>query len=69
MAKRLRDQDPLTTPALGWLEERLQLQGTSVDDVVQRGLQKQGSFNLTVRKIITSVRMAMQVSSAPSKPM
>jgi cyclic beta-1,2-glucan synthetase len=57
LAKRLRDQDPQTTPVLGWLEERLRLQGTSVDDVVQRVLQRQGASNLTVRNIITSMRL------------
>src|SRR5690606_4624701 len=30
LAKRLRDQDPRTTPALGWLEERLRAEGASV---------------------------------------
>lgn len=35
LAKRLRDQDPRTTPALGWLEERLKLQELSVSEVVQ----------------------------------
>jgi cyclic beta-1,2-glucan synthetase len=35
LAKRLRGQDPITTPALGWLEERLRLQGASIDKVVQ----------------------------------
>ncbi|MDQ7249930.1 GH36-type glycosyl hydrolase domain-containing protein [Dongia sedimenti] len=64
LAKRLRDQDPRTTPALGWLEERLQLQGTSVDDVVQRVLQRQGASNLTVRNIITSMRLITDIDWA-----
>ena len=31
LAKRLRGLDPTTTPALGWLEERLGRQGTSIE--------------------------------------
>ena len=57
LAKRLRDQDPRTMPAVGWLEERLGLQGTGIDEVVQRVLQRQGASNLTVRNIITSLRL------------
>ena len=33
LAKRLRDQDPRTTPALEWLVERLRQQGASTDRV------------------------------------
>ena len=47
LAKRLRDQDPRTTPALGWLEERLRLQGTSIDEVVEHAQQRQGASNVT----------------------
>jgi cyclic beta-1,2-glucan synthetase len=64
LAKRLRDQDPRTTPALGWLEERLRLQGSSVDDVVQRVQQRQGASNLTVRNIITSMRLITDIDWA-----
>ena len=56
LAKRLRDQDPVTTPALGWLEERLGQQGTSIDDVVWRAQQRVGACNVTVRNAITSMR-------------
>jgi len=64
LAKRLRDQDPRTTPALGWLTERLGLQGTDIDDVVQRVLQRQGASNLTVRNIITSMRLISDIDWA-----
>src|ERR1051326_3834492 len=57
LAKRLRDQDPRTTPALAWLEERLRAQGTSINEVVQRSQQRQGASNLTVRNVITSMRL------------
>jgi cyclic beta-1,2-glucan synthetase len=61
LAKRLRDQDPRTMPALGWLEERLRMQGTSVDEVVARAQQRQGASNVTVRNIITSLRLISDI--------
>ncbi len=64
LAKRLRDQDPRTTPALGWLEERLQQQGTSVDEVVAHAQQRQGASNVTVRNVITSVRLISDIDWA-----
>ncbi|QYD67891.1 glycosyl transferase [Paraburkholderia edwinii] len=61
LAKRLRDQDPRTTPALGWLEERLKCQGLSVDEVVQHAQQHQGASNVTVRNVITSIRLISDI--------
>ena len=61
LAKRLRDQDPRTTPALGWLEERLRGQGLSVDEVVQRAQQHQGASNVTVRNVINSFRLISDI--------
>ncbi|MDE2465485.1 MAG: glycosyl transferase [Alphaproteobacteria bacterium] len=61
LAKRLRDQDPQTMPALGWLDDRLRLQGSSVEDVVQHAQQRQGASNVTVRNIITSMRLICDV--------
>lgn len=57
LAKRLRDQDPTTTPALGWLEDRLKQQGLTIDEAVQHALHRQGVSNLTVRNVITSMRL------------
>lgn len=57
LAKRLRDQDPHITPALKWLEQKLNEQGLSVDDVVQHSQQREGASNVTVRNIITSMRL------------
>ena len=57
LAKRLRDRDPLTTPGLGWLEDRLVLQHTSIDEVVQHAQQRQGASNVSVRNVITSMRL------------
>ncbi|HEX5611709.1 MAG TPA: glucoamylase family protein, partial [Burkholderiales bacterium] len=57
LVQRLRDQDPKVTRALTWLEERLAAQGTSADDIVRDEHQKQGATNVTVRNIITSMRL------------
>ena len=64
LAKRLRDQDPHTTPALGWLEERLREQGTSVEEVVAHAQQRQGASNVTVRNVITSMRLISDIDWA-----
>ncbi|WP_241557058.1 hypothetical protein [Marinomonas hwangdonensis] len=61
LAKRLRDQDPKTTPALDWLEQRLQLQGLSVEEVVQHAQQRQGASNVTIRNVITSMRLISDI--------
>ncbi|WP_460873792.1 GH36-type glycosyl hydrolase domain-containing protein [Paralcaligenes ginsengisoli] len=64
LAKRLRDQDPRTTPALGWLEKRLGLQGASIEDVVLHSQQRQGASNVTVRNVITSMRLISNIDWA-----
>jgi cyclic beta-1,2-glucan synthetase len=64
LAKRLRDHDPLTTPARGWLEERLGAQASNIDEVVQHAQQRQGASNLTVRNIITSMRLISSIDWA-----
>jgi cyclic beta-1,2-glucan synthetase len=61
LAKRLRDQDPRTTPALDWLEEQLGQQGTSIDEAVQHAQQRQGASNLSVRNVITSMRLISDI--------
>ena len=35
LVQRLRDQDPKVTPALVWLDQRLEAQGTTADEIVQ----------------------------------
>ena len=58
---RLRDQDPDTTPARQWLDERLSSQGTTADEIVQEEHQRQGTSNVTVRNIITSMRLLSDI--------
>ena len=64
LVQRLRDQDPETTPAVGWLEKRLAREGTSADELVRREHQLQGATNVTVRNIITSMRLVSDVDWA-----
>jgi cyclic beta-1,2-glucan synthetase len=61
LAKRLRDHDPETTPALGWLEDRLEAQGNSIDAAVNHALERQGASNVTVRNVITSMRLISDI--------
>jgi cyclic beta-1,2-glucan synthetase len=58
---RLRDQDPRITPALTWLDQHLAAQGTTADAVVRDEHQRQGTGTVTVRNIITSMRMISDV--------
>ncbi|HEY0519105.1 MAG TPA: glucoamylase family protein, partial [Ilumatobacteraceae bacterium] len=55
--QRLRDQDPAVTPALHWLEQRLVAQGTTAEETVRLEHQRQASMNVTVRNVITSMRL------------
>lgn len=64
LAKRLRDQDPRTTPLLGWLQECLSAKGEDIDAVVQQAQQRQGAANVTVRNIITSMRLVSSIDWA-----
>jgi len=61
LVQRLRDQDPRVTPALQWLEERLVAQGTTSNQIVREEHQRQGASNVTVRNIITSMRLLSDV--------
>ena len=56
LAKRLRDRDPLTNPALGWLEERLAAQDTTIETVVRHAQERQGASNVTLRNVVTAMR-------------
>ncbi len=62
--QRLRDHDPATTPALPWLHDRLTGQGTSADEVVHLEHQRQGAVNVSVRNVITSLKLISSVDWA-----
>ena len=55
--QRLRDQDPVATPALGWLEGVLAAEGTTAEETVRIEHQRQAAMNVTVRNVITSMRL------------
>ena len=61
LVHRLRDQDPKFTPALAWLDERLAKQGLTADSAVREVHRSQGAANVTVRNIVTSLRMIAEV--------
>jgi cyclic beta-1,2-glucan synthetase len=61
LVHRLRDQDPTITPALTWLDQQLAAQGTTADAAVHDEHQRQGSGIVTVRNIITSLRLIADV--------
>jgi len=64
LAKRFRDRDPRTTPAQGWLEEQLARQNSSIEIVVQHAQQRQGASNVTIRNVITSMRLISDIDWA-----
>ncbi|MDO8700734.1 MAG: glucoamylase family protein, partial [Deltaproteobacteria bacterium] len=57
LVQRLRDQDPVVMPALRWLDEHLAAQGTSADEIVRAQHQREAATNVTVRNVITSMRL------------
>jgi cyclic beta-1,2-glucan synthetase len=64
IAKRLRGLDPMQTPLLGWLEDRLHRQGTTVDEVIANTQTRLGASNVTMRNIVTSMRLASEMDWA-----
>lgn len=62
LVHRLRDQDPSVAPALAWLERQLANQGTGADAVVREEHQRQVAGGITVRNIITSMRLISDVN-------
>jgi cyclic beta-1,2-glucan synthetase len=61
LVQRLRDLDPRVGPILHWLEERLAAQGTTADEIVRAEHQQQASMSVTIRNIITSMRLMTEL--------
>ena len=55
--QRLRDQDPETTPGLRWLERLVAGEDTSAEELVRLEHQRQATMNVSVRNVITSMRL------------
>ncbi len=64
LSQRLRDRDPDTTPALRWLNDRLGAEGTTTDRIVREEVQRQSAMNVTVRNVITSMRLVSMINWA-----
>lgn len=64
LAQRLRDCDPVTTPALRWLNDKLGSEGTTTDEIVREEVQRQSAMNVTVRNVITSMRLVSTITWA-----
>jgi len=58
---RLRDQAPRVAPALAWLDLGLAARGTCSETVVRDVHRRLGASNVTVRNIITSLRLIADV--------
>jgi len=57
LVQRLRDLDPKVRPVLVWLDQRLAAAGTNADEMVRTEHQQHGTMNVSVRNIITSMRL------------
>jgi cyclic beta-1,2-glucan synthetase len=64
LTRRLRDHDPNATPALRWLNERLEAEGLTTDSVVRDEVQQQSAMNVTIRNVIMSMRLVSTVDWA-----
>jgi cyclic beta-1,2-glucan synthetase len=64
LVQRLRDEDPATTPALSWLDERLNAQSTNAEEIVREEHRRQVAANVTVRNIVTSMRLISELDWA-----
>ena len=57
LVRRLREEDPRVAPALRWLDATLAAQGATAEGIVRLQQQRQGAANVTIRNIITSMRL------------
>ena len=62
LSQRLRDRDPDKTPMLRWLNEKLSAAGLSSDELLRDEVQRQSAMNVTVRNVITSMRLVSMVN-------
>ena len=61
LVRRLREEDPGVAPALRWLDTTLADQDTTAERVVEAQQQRQGAANVTIRNVITSMRMISSI--------
>ncbi|EGN75111.1 cellobiose phosphorylase [Idiomarina sp. A28L] len=64
LVTRLRAQDPVTTPALRWLDKELQQLNLSVDVIVEHIERRQSGANVSIRNVISSMRLISDIDWA-----
>ncbi|HEU5250754.1 MAG TPA: glucoamylase family protein, partial [Thermoanaerobaculia bacterium] len=64
LLQRLRERDPEQTPALAWLTRRIEAQGLTPDEIVRLEHHEQVATHVTVRNVITSMRLISAVDWA-----
>ncbi|MGH9703807.1 MAG: GH36-type glycosyl hydrolase domain-containing protein [Candidatus Acidiferrales bacterium] len=57
LVQRLRDPNPNVRPIVLWLEGRLKAQNITAEEIIRAEHQQQAAMNVTVRNIITSMRL------------
>jgi cyclic beta-1,2-glucan synthetase len=57
LMQRLREQDTAVMPVFDWIEEQLDRQDTSIEQVMQSEHQRQAAAQVTVGNVITSMRL------------
>ena len=57
LIQRLRYQDPTVTPTLPWINEKLAQMNLTTDEIVSLEHNNQSAANVTIRNIITSMRL------------
>ena len=61
LVRRLRAEDPAVAAALRWLDASLIAQGTTAERIVEAEQQRQGAANVTIRNVITSMRLMSSI--------
>ena len=59
--RRLRTEDPAVVATLRWLDAALAAQGTTADRIVEAEQQRQVAANVTIRNVITSMRLMSSI--------
>ncbi|MBW4024022.1 MAG: glycosyl transferase [Proteobacteria bacterium] len=59
--RRLREEDPRAARAVSWLDATLTAQGTNAESAVESQQQRQGAANVTIRNVITSMRLMSSI--------
>src|SRR6185312_16336735 len=61
LEQKLRDRDGVAAKFLHWMGEKAASQGMSIEQIVREEYQTQGAVNVTMRNIITSMRLLSDI--------